>query len=142
MSLLSGRKAFTALETGRVYKAIMQGYTETASTEPTERLLGFASFKFLLEDDGRTITDTRSVPQGTDILARQILEQADNPEQLNGIDQEELFKACIKNQTVFDMWVTHRTVDGQTYTNYTFKEPAPEPTLTLGAMDVDTEDFV
>lgn len=141
MSLLSGRKAFVALETNKVYTAVMQGYTETPSTEPNEKLLGFASFKFLLEDDGRTITDTRSVPQGTDILARQLLEQSDNSKALNGIDQEELFKACIKNKTSFDMWVTHRTVDGQTYTNYTFREPAPEPAPETQANEVDTEDF-
>lgn len=139
MSLLSGRKAYVALETNKVYKAIMQGYSETPSTEPSEKLLGFASFKFLLEYDGRTITDTRSVPQGTDILARQLLEQSDNSKALNGIDQEELFKACIKNKSPFDMWVTHRTVDGQTYTNYTFREPTPEPTPQANA--VDTEDF-
>ena len=139
MSLLSGRKAYVALTTDKVYKAIMQGYTETPSTEPNEKLLGFISFKFLLEDDGRIITDTRSVPQGTDILARQLLEQLDNPEALNGIDQEELFKACIENKTAFNMWVTHRTVDGQTYTNYTFREPAPEPTPQDN--EVDTEDF-
>ena len=139
MSLLSGRKAFVALETNKVYKATMQGYSETPSTEPNEKILGFASFKFLLEDDGRTITDTRSVPQGTDILARQLLEQTTDPKALNGIDQEELFKACIENKTPFNMWVTHRTVDGQTYTNYTFREPLPEPVPQ--ANEVDTEDF-
>ena len=138
MSLLSGRKAYVALRTDKVYKAVMQGYTEVPSTEPNEKLLGFISFKFLL-DDGRIITDTRSVPQGTDILARQLLEQTDNPEALNGMDQEELFKACIENGTPFNMWVTHRTVDGQTYTNYTFREPLPEPAPQ--ANEVDTEDF-
>ena len=138
MSLLSGRKAYVALRTDKVYKAVMQGYTEVPSTEPNEKLLGFISFKFLL-DDGRIITDTRSVPQGTDILARQLLEQLENPEALNGMDQEELFKACIENGTPFNMWVTHRTVDGQTYTNYTFSEPLPEPAPQ--ANEVDTEDF-
>ena len=141
MSFLSGRKAFVALETDKVYTAIMQSYSETPSTEPSEKLLGFASFKFLLKNDGRTITDTRSVPQGTDILARQLLEQATDPEAINGIDQEELFKACIENKAPFGMWVTHRTVDGQTYTNYTFREPAPESAPESQANAVDTEDF-
>lgn len=119
MSLLSGRKAFEPLQENVIYKAILRGYTEKPAEQPTDTILGFISFRFELPD-GRTVTDTRSVPQGTDILARQILEQTHAQ---NGIDQEELFNQCIQTAVPLDMWVTRRTVDNQSFTNYTFQEP-------------------
>lgn len=126
MSLLAGRKAYESLKETTQYTVVLRGYTEVEATEPTDRVLGFISFKFELLDDGRTITDTRSVPQGTDILARQLLErlQSYSPKnKFNGIDQEQFFKMCMEKEIKFPMWITHRTVEDNTYTNYTFQEP-------------------
>ena len=140
MSLLSGRKAYKSLQENKCYIITMKGFTETEATEPNDKVLGFISFKLEVTEDEHPITDTRSVPQGTDILARQIVEQlATAGFDFNGIEQEELFKRVIDAQIPLRMWVTKREVDNQWYTNYTFQEPVQPKSATTNT--VDNKDF-
>ena len=140
-SLLSGRKAFASLQENTKYQVVVKGFTETPATQANDKVLGFISFKIEVIADGHPITDTRSVPQGTDIFARQLVEQLGNAN-LNGVDQEALFNSIIAEETPLDMWVTKREVDSQWYTNYTFQAPVPPaPAVPTTPPAVDTEAF-
>lgn len=141
MSLLDGRKAYKALQDGIKYHVILTGYEEheRADDTKTDRDLGFIVFKGTLIEDGRPYSDTRNVPVGTDIMARQLLAQlnaakqlTDKTAELNGIDQVALFNECIKNKTQLEVWITHN----DEYTNFTYQEPIKQQ-----AAAVDNEDF-
>ena len=121
MSMLDGRKAYEPLQEDTCYTALLKNYIEVPNTNPApeDKSEGYIQFIFTLED-GRQITNNSTFPVGTDILARQLLLQLGKP---NATDQLELFNSCIKEDIALSMWVTHRELNGQTYTNYTFQEP-------------------
>lgn len=138
MSMLNGRKAYLPLDENKVYTVILTGMVERALDAPTDNFLGYVDFKWQVSEDGRIVNDSRSCPVGTDILARQVLEQLNNPA-LNAIEQEELFHSLIDNKTVLNMWVTKNMVETTTYTNYTFKKPIELPTIGATQATVSTE---
>lgn len=136
-SLLSGRKAFSALEENKTYSVILQSYTEKGAETPTEDNLGYITFKWLLPEDGRIITDTRNVPMGTDILCRQLLEQFSDSDKakFNGQDQAVLLQAILNQAIPCNMWVQKVvTEDSRFFTNHLFQQPiAPAKPVTPNA---------
>jgi hypothetical protein len=137
MSMLENRKAYLPLVHNQKYQAVLRTYQEYEPTEESKATNpdrnGFIVFKFIIQEDGREISDTRSFPAGTDILSRQLLTQTGLP---NATDQIALFRHCIENQTVLNVWVT---TNGE-YTNYTFVEPQASQPAGVPA-PVDTKDF-
>lgn len=140
MSMLEGRKAYLPLNVNQKYHVVLRTYQEY---EPTEAIkaqnpdaTGFITFKYTLVEDGREISDNRTFPVGTDILARQLLAQTGLP---NATSQIDLFRHCIENQTSLEMWVTQ---NGQ-YFNHTFQEPTATATTGTPTANqaVDNEDF-
>ena len=133
MSLLSGRKTYTSLEDNKKYTAKLISMTEYEADEAhkSDDSLGFITFKWELSEDGRAISDSRNVPVGTDILARQLADQlkAKNID-VNGKSQEKLFELIGKDQLEFDLWVTRRVKDDVQYTNYSFQAPIVKPSTT------------
>ena len=130
MSLLDNRKAYLPLEEGKCYKAILISAQEYPAEEPTPDNLGFIAFKLHMED-GREITHTCRVPQGTDIFAQQLLVQLNDPT-LNSSAQSDLFQIAMDKKVPLNMWVERRVVDTNFYTNYHFREflPKPQPSAT------------
>jgi hypothetical protein len=133
--MLDARKAFAPLTPNTKYQAILRSYVEY---EPTEQSLktrpdsqGFIVFKFTLVEDGREISDSRSFPVGTDILARQLLAQTELP---NATGQIDLFRNCIETEKPLDVWV----IENNGYHNYTFQEPQAQ---TTAPQEVDNKDF-
>lgn len=126
MSMLEGRKAYTPLEDNVKYKAILRNYIEVPNTSEDKKNEGYVQFIFELED-GRNITHNCTFPVGTDILARQLMLQQGLP---NATEQLTVFNSAIQTNHAFDMWVTHRELNNQTYTNYTFNQPVVRPAAT------------
>ena len=133
MSMLSGRKAYLPLEEGRPYKVILQGWTERPNENPETQaqLPGFVTFKWQVVEDGRIVTDNRTFPVGTDILASALMQQLNDPTS-NAVEQEDLFQSILDAQTQVDMWVERRSKDDDMFTNYHFREfiKKTQPTVT------------
>ena len=121
MSMLDNRKAYRPLEENICYKAVLKNYIEFPNTNPApeDKSEGYIQFIFTLED-GRDISNNCTFPVGTDILARQLIIQRNLPD---AVEQLTVFNSCIKESLPLCMWVTHRELNGQMYTNYTFQEP-------------------
>ena len=122
-SMMSGRKAYLPLEEGKAYKVQLQGWTERPNENPETQatLQGFVTFKWKLIEDGRIITDNRTFPVGTDILANALMQQLPAMAN-NGIEQEDLFQNVLDSATPVDMWVERRSKDDDLFTNYHFRE--------------------
>lgn len=131
MSLLSGRKAYLPLEENKPYKVTLTGWAERELEKATETgITGFISFKWQLVEDERIVTDNRSFPVGTDILASQVITQLADPN-LNAMEQEDLFQMLVDSHTQLNMWVERRSTENDMFTNYHFRElkaKAPVPT--------------
>lgn len=128
MSLLSGRKAYLPLEENHAYKVTLLGWTERELEKPTDSgITGFLTFKWQVADDNRVVTDNRSFPVGTDILASQLINQLPNNAQLNAMEQEDLFQMMLDTHTVVDMWVERKVKDDDSFTNYHFREFKSKP---------------
>lgn len=131
MSLLTGRKAYLPLEEGRPYKVVLQGWTERPNDNPETQaqLAGFITFKWKVVEDGRIVTDNRTFPVGTDILANALMQQLPDLA-VNGAEQEDLFQNVLDSAVEVDMWVERRSKDDDMFTNYHFREFKPKSTAT------------
>ena len=128
MSLLSGRKAYLPLEENHAYKVTLLGWSERELDKPTDSgITGFLTFKWQVADDSRTVTDNRSFPVGTDILASQLINQLPDNEKLNAMEQEDLFQMLLDSKQSVDMWVERRVKDDDSFTNYHFREHKAKP---------------
>ena len=121
-SMLGGRKAFQPLQEGTAYPVKLVQMLERPAEEgkATDKFFGFVDFKWESQLDGRIITDSRSVPLGTDILSNQIIQQL---ELQSGIDQEQMFADLLGSEQIVDMYITHNDTEDKLYTNYQFIKP-------------------
>lgn len=121
MSMLTGRKAYLPLEESKAYKVVLTGWTERPNENPQEgsNIQGFLTFKWKVIEDGRIVTDNRTFPVGTDILASALIQQLNSE---NAVEQEDLFQNILDAQTPVDMWVERKAKDDDTFTNYHFRE--------------------
>lgn len=131
MGMLSSYTVYAPIENEVEMKVILASVTERPNPNfgqpdsPSKDLQGYIDFEWK-RADGRPLRDSRSFPQGVNILVEQLLAQ--NPELPTCIPLNELVKKLIENKTEFSCWAYTNNVDGVEYRNYGFRKPEPKPT--------------
>lgn len=131
MGMLSSYTVYAPIENEVEMKVILASVTERPNPNfgqpdsPSKDLQGYIDFEWK-RADGRPLRDSRSFPQGVNILVEQLIAQ--NPELPTCVGLDELVKFLIENETVFSCWAYSNSVDGIEYRNFGFRKPEPKPT--------------
>lgn len=131
MSMLSSYTVYAPIENEVEMKVALASVTERPNPNfgkadaPNKDLQGYIDFEWR-RSDGRPLRDSRSFPQGVNILIEQLLAQ--NPELPTCVGLDELVKFIIENKTEFSCWAYVNHTDGVEYRNYGFRKPEPKPT--------------
>ena len=131
MSMLSSYTVYAPIENEVEMKVTLASVTERPNPNfgkadaPNKDLQGYIDFEWR-RSDGRPLRDSRSFPQGVNILIEQLLAQ--NAELPICVGLDELVKFIIENKTEFSCWAYVNHQDGVEYRNYGFRKPEPKPT--------------
>lgn len=131
MGMLSSYTVYAPIENEVEMKVYLASVTERPNPNfgqpdsPSKDLQGYIDFEWK-RADGRPLRDSRSFPQGVNILVEQLLAQ--NAELPTCIPLDELVKLLIENKTEFSCWAYVNHADGVEYRNYGFRKPEPKPT--------------
>lgn len=133
MGMLSSYTVYAPIENEVEMKVHLTAVTERPNPNfgkadaPNKDLQGYVDFEWV-RSDGRPLRDSRSFPQGVNILVEQLLAQnADLP---TCLDLEAFTKHIIENKTEFSCWAYTNHTDGVEYRNYGFRKPEPRQTQT------------
>lgn len=131
MGMLSSYTVYAPIENEVEMKVTLTSVTERPNPNfgqldsPSKDLQGYIDFEWK-RSDGRPLRDSRSFPQGVNILVEQLLAQ--NAELPTCVGLDELVKFLIENKTEFSCWAYVNHTDGVEYRNYGFRKPEPKPT--------------
>lgn len=129
MGMMNSFKVYKAVVNGEEMKVHLNSVTERPNPnfgkegEKSKDLQGYIDFEWIRED-GRPLRDSRSFPQGVNILVEQLLAQHEDLPTSIGLD--ELTDKLINDKTEFSCWAYSNYVDGVEYRNYGFKKPEPK----------------
>ena len=130
MSMLNSYTVYKAVVDGEEMKVTLASVAERPNPNfgqpdsPSKDLQGYIDFEWK-RADGRPLRDSRSFPQGVNILVEQLIAQ--NPELPTCVGLDELVKFLIENKTEFSCWAYTNNVDGVQYRNYGFRKQETEP---------------
>lgn len=125
MSMMKSYTVYKAVVDGEEMKVTLHSVTERPNPNygkedsPSKDLQGYIDFEWV-RADGRPMRDSRSFPQGVNILVEQLLAQ--NPELPTCLDLDEFVKHIIDNKVEFSCWSYTNNVDGVQYRNYGFRK--------------------
>ena len=125
MGMLSSYTVYAPIENEVEMKVTLTSVTERPNPNfghpdsPSKDLQGYIDFEWK-RSDGRPLRDSRSFPQGVNILVEQLLTQ--NAELPTCVGLDELVKFIIENKTEFSCWSYTNNVDGVQYRNYSFRK--------------------
>lgn len=130
MSMLSSYTVYAPIENEVEMKVVLASVVERPNPNygkadaVNKDFQGYIDFEWVRKD-GRPIRDSRSFPQGVNILVEQLLAQnADLP---TCIPLNELIKHIVDNKVEFSCWAYINQNEGVEYRNYGFRKPAPKP---------------
>ena len=129
MSMLSSYTVYAPIENEVEMKVHLASVTERPNPNfgkedsKSKDLQGYIDFEWV-RADGRPLRDSRSFPQGVNILVEQLLTQ--NAELPTCVGLDELVKFIIENKTEFSCWAYVNHQDGVEYRNYGFRKPSTE----------------
>lgn len=125
MGMLNNYTVYKAVVDGEEMKVTLTSVAERPNPNfgqpdsSSKDLQGYIDFEWK-RADGRPLRDSRSFPQGVNILIEQLLTQ--NPELPTCLDLDEFTKFLIENKTEFSCWAYTNNVDGVQYRNYGFRK--------------------
>ena len=140
MGMLSSYTVYAPIENEVEMKVILASVTERPNPNfgqpdsPSKDLQGYIDFEWK-RADGRPLRDSRSFPQGVNILVEQLLAQ--NPELPTCLDLEAFTKHIIENKTEFSCWAYTNSNEGIDYRNFGFRKPEEKP---VGAQQQQTQE--
>ena len=132
MGMLSSYTVYAPIENGVEMKVSLKSINERPNPnygkegEKSKDLQGYIDFEWV-RSDGRPLRDSRSFPQGVNILVEQLLAQ--NTELPTCIPLDELVKKLIDEKIEFSCWSYTNYVDGTEYRNYGFRKPEAQNTV-------------
>ena len=131
MSMLSSYTVYAPIENEVEMKVTLASVVERPNPNygkpdaVNKDFQGYIDFEWVRKD-GRPIRDSRSFPQGVNILVEQLIAQ--NAELPTGIALNELITHIIDNKVEFSCWAYINQTEGVEYRNYGFRKPTPKPT--------------
>lgn len=129
MSMLQSYNVYAPIEQNKEMKVVLTEVVERPNPtygqkdKPNSDFVGYVDFVWQ-RADGRPMRDSRSFPQGVNILVEQLLTQ--NPELPTCVDLDAFTKYIIENKTEFSCWYYSTMKDGIEYRNYGFRAPQVE----------------
>ena len=140
MSMLSSYTVYAPIENGVEMKVHLASVTERPNPNygqadsPSKDLQGYIDFEWV-RSDGRPLRDSRSFPQGVNILVEQLLAQNADLPTCVGLDV--LVTQLIENKTEFSCWAYTNSNEGTDYRNFGFRKPEEKP---VGAQQQQTQE--
>lgn len=129
MGMLNSYNVYAPIEQNKEMKVVLTEVVERPNPtygqkdKPNSDFIGYIDFVWQRED-GRPMRDSRSFPQGVNILVEQLLAQ--HSELPTCVDLDAFTKYIIQNKTEFSCWSYSTMKDGIEYRNYGFREPQAE----------------